>query len=362
MGGSTAVVPVQAGQVARQELGSSQLEVRGETATAMMAAQAEALVKARFTVALRNRRDWDDVRARLLRACERPGFAGSATEKASWGAAWYRKPVGDGVEGFSVRFAEEAARCMGNVDVEPVTVYEDDQKRVLRVSVLDLESNLAYHTSIVVEKTVVRRYLKKGEEALRVMVNSKGETTYLLPATDDEVFSKQQNLVSKATRTGVLRLLPGDIQFECRERILAIRRGEAAKDPDGFRKKVVDGFTKLNILPSALKEYLGHDVASSSPAELTDLRDLWKAIEEGKTTWSEVIEAVRQTDGAEGAGAQAEQKKGLEGVTERVAATQAAASSSSSTASASTNDQAPAAQQSRAPVASKPARQGRLSE
>jgi hypothetical protein len=241
------------------------------------------MVKARFTIALRRPRDWDDVRSKMLRACERPGFAGSATEK-TWGAAWYRKPVGEGVEGFSIRFAEEAVRCMGNLDVEPVVVFEDAGKRILNVTVLDLESNVAYQTPITVEKTVVRKFLKKGEEALRVMVNSRGETTYLLPATDDEVFSKQQNLSSKALRTNVLRILPGDIQAECRARILAIRNGEAAKDPDGFRKKVADGFAKLNVRPSDLKELLGHDLATASPAELTDSRST-RARPRGRRSW-----------------------------------------------------------------------------
>src|SRR3990167_8355491 len=96
------VVPQpQPGTVARREFGADQLAVAGETSTALLAAQAEAMVKARFVVAMQRPRDFDDVRAKLLRACERPGFAGSATEK-TWGAAWYHKPVGDGVEGFSI--------------------------------------------------------------------------------------------------------------------------------------------------------------------------------------------------------------------------------------------------------------------
>jgi hypothetical protein len=275
---------------------------------------------------------------------------------------------------------------MGNVDVEPVTVYDDDQRRVVRVTVLDLETNVAYHTPVTIEKTIVRRFLKKGEEALRVMVNSKGETTYLLPATDDDVYSKQQNLASKALRNNILRLLPGDIQAECRDRILAIRKGEAAKDPDGFRRKVADGFASLNVLPSHLKEYLGHDLAQSSPAELTDLRDLWKAIEDGKTTWAEALAAELETRGeqpAEAGAEKAEQKKGLEGVTERLKAQKSEAPACAGcgkpepTCDAQDDEgkafhrscldvqkkereeMARAAQQSRA---SKPARQGRLSE
>jgi hypothetical protein len=305
-----------AGTVTRYEGGAQELERRGDTSTALLAAQAEAMVKARFFIAIQRPRDWDDVRTKLLRACERPGFAGSATEK-TWGAAWFRKPVGEGVEGFSIRFAEEALRAMGNIDVETTPIYEDDSKRVLRVTVLDLESNVSMPTSITVSKTIIRKFLKKGQEALRTMVNSRQETTYLVEASEDEVFQKQQVLASKAIRNGVLRLLPGDIQAECRERILAIRHGEAAKDPDGFRKKVVDGFAKLNVLPSDIKKFLGHDLAKASPEQLTGLRDIWQQIGEGKTTWVAVMEAVAEERGEQPPDPE-KKKPGLEGLTKKL--------------------------------------------
>jgi len=321
--GSEGLVPQAAGTVARQEFGATQLEISGETAGTALAAQARAMVEARFIVAMRRPRDWDDVRTKLLKACERPGFAGSATEKI-WGAAWYRKPVGEGVEGFSVRFAEEAARAMGNIDVQVVPVYDDPLRRIVTVTVMDLESNIAFPTSISFEKTVERKFLKKGEVAIRVRVNSEGRPVYVLPATDDDVATKQANLASKALRNGLLRILPGDIASACRSRILEIRNGAAAKDPDKARRELADGFAALNILPSALKEYLGHELSLSTPAELTDLRELWMELKEGKTTWPEVMEEVRAERGQEPGEAPPKPKPGLDGVTETLKAKAAA--------------------------------------
>lgn len=316
-GTSTAMTAPAAGQMARQDALGDQLSMQAETAGAVLAAQARAMVEARFVMALRRPRDWDDVRSRLLRACERPGFAGHATEKV-WGAAWYRKPVGEGVEGFSIRFAEEAVRAMGNTDIQTVTVYDDETKRIVSVIVTDLEGNNSYPTSITLEKTVERRFLKKGEQALRVRVNSTGGATYVVWATDDEVFTKQQNLVSKAIRNGVLRLLPGDIQAECRNRILAIRLGDAATDPDKVRREIADGFGKLNILPSHLKEFLGHELTIATPAELADLRDLWTALKEGKTTWPDALAAQLTDRGEEGDKDKPPAKTGLDAVTEKL--------------------------------------------
>lgn len=312
----------QTGMTTRQEFGAMEMESSAETAGTALAAQARAMVEARFIMAMRRPRDWDDVRGRLLKACERPGFAGSATEKI-WGAAWYNKPVGDGVEGFSIRFAEEAVRAMGNIDVQTVTVYDDDRKRLLTVTVTDLEDNNSYPTSITISKTVERKYLKDGELALSVRTNSKGKATYTCEATEDEVFQKQQNLVSRAIRNGVMRLLPGDIQAECRMRILEIRDGDIAKNPDGVRKEVADAFSALNVVPSALKEYLGHDLSTSTPAELQALRDLYKVIKSGHVTWNEVLTSVKAERGEDvvdvTTGEVTEQpKKGLEAVTARL--------------------------------------------
>jgi hypothetical protein len=324
--GATGITPSPAaGVMARQEFGAQSLVASGETAAAALAARERAMVEARFIMAMRRPRDWDDVRRKLLDACERPGFAGSATEKV-WGAAWYRKPVGDGAEGFSIRFAEEAQRAMGNIDVLPATVYEDDRKRIVTVMVLDLETNNGHTTTLTVDKTVERKKLPKGEVPLRTRTNSYGEPVYLLPATQDEVYSLQQNYVSKATRTGILRILLGDIQAECRTRILAIRHGEAAKDPGKLRRQIADGFAALNVSPSQLKEYLGHDLASCTPAELVDLRDLWEGLKEGKTTWAEVMAAVRDERGeSPGSDAPGEKpKSGLDAAAERLRAQAAA--------------------------------------
>lgn len=308
----------QAGQVARQEFGATELASQAETASAALAAQARAMVEARFVMALRRPRSWDAVRVALLKACERPGFAGSATEKI-WGAAWYRKPVGKGVEGFSVRFAEEAVRAMGNVDIQVATVYEDALRRIVSVTVLELESNVAYPASISIEKTVERTYLAKGQEAIKVRMNSKNEPTYLVAATEDEIFAKQNNYVSRAIRNGVIRLVPGDILGACRKRILEIREGDVAKDPDAFRRKIIDGFAKLNVPVAELTQLVGHDIATATPAELADLRDLWEALDEGKLTWADVMSDLRAESGEDATqSADAPPKRGLAGLTERL--------------------------------------------
>ena len=123
-----------------------------ETASTAVAVQARAAVEARYKMALMRPRSWDEVRVRLLAACKRPGFAETAR---------YAKPVGGkSIEGPSIRFAEEALRAMGNAYVETMVVFDDDERRIVRVTVTDLEANLSYPHDITLRKTVERRRLK----------------------------------------------------------------------------------------------------------------------------------------------------------------------------------------------------------
>jgi hypothetical protein len=277
----------QAGITARAELGAQEITRTGETVASVLAARAKAEVEARFIMAERHPRDWLDVRRKLLDACERPGFAGSAEDK---GSGWWRKPVGQGsIEGFSIRFAEEAMRAMGNMDARATILWEDEEKRLVEINVVDFESNISIPTTVTINKTIERKFLKKGEVAISMRTNSEGKVVYLRAATEDEVLQKQNSAISKAMRTAILRLLPGDIQDECKNRILRIRGGDAAKDPSAYQKKVVDGFAQHGIKSADLAEYLGHSLESCSQPELLGLRDLWKEINDGNLTWHQII-------------------------------------------------------------------------
>lgn len=300
MSNETSIQKVAAGTIAKNEFGAQSIEATGETVASVLAARAKAEVEARYIVAMKRPRDWLDVRARMLAACERPGFAGLDKRKGEFGQAWWSKPVGNSsIEGFSIRFAEEALRNMGNMDARTQILWEDDNKRIIEVTVMDLEANLSIPTTIVIEKTIERKFLKKGEVAISSRTNSYGETVYLRKSTEDETTQMQNSQVSKAMRNAILRLLPGDIQAECRNRILQIRYGDVIKDPKQFQKKIADGFAKHGITPSELTKYLGHELSSSSQSELAMMRDLWKEIDAGKATWHEIVSAKAVEEGEE---------------------------------------------------------------
>jgi hypothetical protein len=276
--------PDGAGQLMRQELGGP-LALRADTAIqAYVAIEGEkqrAIVQARQAIAKSFPRDYDEVRVRLLRDGARPAFAAIAL---------YRKPVGNrSIVGFSIEVARCIARYYKNLDVSRKVVGDNSEERRVLCEVYDLEDNVSYAKEIVVPKTVERSTVKPGQEIIRSRINSQGQATYLVAATEDDLAIKQAALESKVMRNLYLDLLGADVKEELREKIEETLRNQAAKDPDTERKRLVDAFAAQGVQPADLKAYLGHELDKIGPQQIVDLRAIYAGIRDKETTWPEVM-------------------------------------------------------------------------
>ena len=258
-----------------------------------MATQQKAIVEARYMMAMARPRDLDVVRQKLLKDAKRSSFAR---------VALYHKPVGKtGIEGPSIRFVEAALRAMTNILTETMTIAEDENRRVVRVACSDLETNTYYSQDVTITKTVERSSCPQGEKPLRIRTNSFGKPVYVLRATDDDILNKQNALISKAVRTIGLRLIPGDIMDEAEFWVKDTLKKDAFQNPDQVKNNIIDSFGKIGVQVDGLKEYLGHDLSTASPAELNTLRMIYKTIDDGETTWNAVLNNKRELDALENA-------------------------------------------------------------
>jgi hypothetical protein len=260
-----------------------------ELASDVLASMARAQVQARYIVAQGRPRDWDVVRQRILKDCERPSFAETA---------WYRKPQGNGtVDGLSIRFAESAQRAMGNLMPERPVIYDDATKRIVRVTMTDLESNVTHFKDLILEKTVERKN-SKGRKVLAQRLNSYGEAVYIVEATEDELLTKESSISSKIERQLTLKILPGDIQDEAKRAIRETLNKADKADPNAAKNRIVDAFDDLGVRVNDLKAFLGVDTLDSiQPNDIKQLREIYTAIKEGETNWREVMEARNEARG-----------------------------------------------------------------
>lgn len=252
-----------------------------ENSAIAMAAKQKAMVEAKYMMALARPRDLDKVRQDMLKDARRPNFANVAI---------YHKPVGKGVEGPSIRFVEAAIRNMKNIDIESSTISEDDERRIIRVEVTDLESNTTYSQEVTVTKTIERSKLPQGEKPIRVRTNSFGKPVYILHGTDDDILNKQNALISKAVRTLGLRHIPGEIVDEALFCIRQTMAQQDAQNPDAAKNRIIDAFAQLGVQVEQLKEYVGHELSALDPSELQTLRAIYSAIKDGETSWKAVMD------------------------------------------------------------------------
>lgn len=283
MGESTSLTrPDAGGALAGTQVGGSNaIEIAGETgATAALAAAAKAAIEARYIIALRRPRDWGRVRERLLAHCQRPSFADAAT---------YNKPVGDGIRGLSIRFAEVAAAEAGNIVTETMVMHDDESIRIVKVSAFDYERNAGHEFPVVISKTVERKSPRKGDTVLSKRENSRGETTYKVVATEDELRNKQAAEVSKAMRTCLERLIPPDIKEECYEICQRTMEEAEKQNPRENCQKLADAFGRFGVSVEDLERYLGHNFWDSSAKERVELKGIGVAMKEEGLKWAEVM-------------------------------------------------------------------------
>jgi hypothetical protein len=292
----------EAGVTVRQEFGGSEVTRRAETAMAAMQAQQQAMVQARFVMALQRRRNWEDVRLRILNLCKSTSFAEEALyvkpvarTPEEW-QGWtkqerLRNAPADWPRGFSIRFVEAALFEAGNFDCPTMVIWEDDNKRLTLVAVTDLERNSSYSRTITTPKTIERRKLKYGQTAIAIRENAAGDMLYVVRATDDEVATKEAASVSKVIRTLGEKLLPPHHKAEWRRQIEATIADKAVRDPEEAKKEILDAFFKIGIQPSEIERYLGHGVAALTPTEYVEMRGVYVAVAAGEATWSDAMQA-----------------------------------------------------------------------
>jgi len=213
--------------------------------------------------------------------------------------ARYSKPVGgrQEVHGPSIRFADEAIKLFGNVDVRQDVIYEDDEMRHVQVSVTDLETNISKSTVVTVKKTVERRKPRDGQEVIGRRENSTGQVVYLVRANDDEVAMKEANLCAKARRNLELQIIPQDIIEEAMDEAVSTAQDRDAQDPDAAKRRIIDAFARIGVRPTDLEQYLDHSLGTVSPAEIDDLRQVYQAIHQGEASWKDYVSHPDEQNG-----------------------------------------------------------------
>lgn len=267
--------------VKQDGLGNS-VEVKRETQSTAIAARMQAQIQARYVMAMQRPRNIDGVRVKMIAECSRPGFASVSR---------YALPrAGKTITGWGIRFVEAMIQKMGNLDTETITIFDDAEKRILRVTVTDLETNAAFSDEITIEKTQERHTLKDNQVPIAKRSNAAGQLVYIVATTEDDLRMKQGSQASRSIRTLALRLVPGDLLEECERKVRETLRNEDARDPAEARKKLVDSFLTLGVHPEMLSEYFdGRALDTLSTDDRLELAAIFAGMRDEGLRWSEIL-------------------------------------------------------------------------
>ena len=272
--------------------GMTALERSAELASKAVEAAAKAEVESAYVMAIRNPRNVEDARAMIVKTCAIPSFAAKAKYRKKVGS----KPDGRGgwadefAVGPSIRFAEAMLLAWRNVLCQQTTIFDDPMKRIVKVRVVDLETNVNYSKEITLEKQVERKS-SKDREVLSKRLNSRNEPVYLVKSTEDELVNKEAAHASKTIRNNGLRLIPTWILEDAMKAVDDTLAKKITENPDLERNALIDGFTRRGVLPSDLEKYLGVPVPQWGVKDLMALREILTSLEDGQASWAEYVEA-----------------------------------------------------------------------
>jgi len=234
-----------------------------ELAPTAAAAEKQFEIQSAIVLAKKYPRDEDLSFQKLMKACGRTTFAEEAE---------YSFPRGGSmVKGPSVFLAREAARVWTNIRYGLTITRDDASSRQIQGWAWDLETNTKITAEDDFRKLIFRKgkgWIEPDERDLRELTNRRGAILI---------------------RNCVLQILPKDLVEDALDTARRTLRANAAQDPDAARKKILLAFSELNVTSEMLAAYLGHPVAQSSPAEIADLRAVYKSIADGNTTWTDYI-------------------------------------------------------------------------
>ena len=245
----------------------AQFENINQGTVAIEASRAIAEAQGKLVIAKRFPRDEVSAYAKAMEACQRPTMA----EKA-----FYSFPRGSQtVEGPTIRFAEELARCWGNIDYGIKELSQDDGKSEMQAYAWDLETNAQS----------VQNFTNPHQRE----VGKKMQTL----TSQRDIYENNANMATRRLRSRILAILPSwfveDAIAECKKTL-------AGKNDlplvDRVKKMVVQ-FAKLGVTQEQIETRLKRKIDTMNADDFVEYIGIYNAIKQGESKISEWFEAEK---------------------------------------------------------------------
>lgn len=245
----------------------AQLDNINQGTVAIEASRAIAEAQGKLVIAKRFPRDEVQAYNRVAQACQRKGIA----EKAFYS---YNRGGGT-VSGPTIRFAEELARCWGNIDYGIKELSQDEGKSEMQAYAWDLETNA-----------------QSVQNFTNPHIREVGGKAKILTSQRD-IYEINANMGARRLRSRILAILPTDLVdmaiAECKK-TLAGNNDEPLIDRV---KKMIVAFGKIGVTQEQIEKRLGRKVDTMTIDDFTDYIGIYNAIKQGESKIAEWFEAEK---------------------------------------------------------------------
>ena len=255
-------VPVMSNGVA------AQLDRINQGTVAIEASRAIAEAQGKLVIAKRFPRDEVAAYAKAMEACQRPKMA----EKA-----FYAFPRGgQTVEGPTIRFAEELARCWGNIDYGIKELSQDDGKSEMQAYAWDLETNAQS-----VQNFTNPHQREQGKKMVTL-------------TSQRDIYENNANMATRRLRARILAILPSWFVEDCIAECKKTLAGQNDTPLVDRVKKMVVQFAKLGVTQEQIGHRLKRKIDTMNADDFTEYIGIYNAIKQNESRISDWFEAEKE--------------------------------------------------------------------
>lgn len=237
---------------------------------AIEASRAIAEAQGKLVIAKRFPRDEVQSYAKAMEACQRPTMAAKA---------FYSFPRGgQTVEGPTIRFAEELARCWGNIDYGIKELSQDDGKSEMQAYAWDLETNAQS-----VQNFTNPHQREQGKKMVTL-------------TSQRDIYENNANMATRRLRSRILAILPAwfveDAIAECKKTLA----GQNDTPLIDRVKKMVVQFAKLGVTQEMIEKRLKRKIDTMTSDDFVEYVGIYNAVKGGESKIADWFDAQKEAN------------------------------------------------------------------
>ena len=228
---------------------------------AVESSRAIAEAQGKLVIAKRFPRDEELAYTNAIRACKRKKMAETAFYAFEKG-----KSI---VSGPSIKFAQELARCWGNIDYGIKEMSRDEDKSEMQAYAWDMETNT------ISVQNFTNPHIREVNGCLKKLTSTR------------DIYEINANMATRRLRGRILAVLPGWLVDDCVEECKKTLGGNNNVPLADRAKKLLVAFEKFGVTKKMIEDRCGHSITALNEDEYVELIGIGNSLRDKITSVSD---------------------------------------------------------------------------